>query len=361
MDNMIQQNDGAYKTGFRLFDFQTTGKNALDQESVYSSLGWKSTLPIAGTVELLSPVVESPFDIQEIIPSWNALCGNHGWMEVFLRGEIGHRWTTWYRMAVWAPPKALIQKFSFIDQEDEDAAVSTDTLTLKRCCRRFQMMIRLNQVSGGAMPILNAAALTFSSPMPRAGSSLPGDILKRVCIEDVPVQSQFNYSKGGRSWCSPTCLCMILYYWRGYSQNSEEGLKEALEGTYDPIYGGNGNWSFNTAYVGSLGLRSTVRRFSRLDDLLPYLSQGIPLVMSVSWNREEDRPLDGSPIPSTAGHLIVITGFDGAGGAFVQDPAGRTDSQVKRTYRCDQLQQRWLEGSGGACYVIHPAELPGGG
>ena len=43
---------------------------------------------------------------------------------------------------------------------------------------------------------------------------------------------------------------------------------------------------------------------------------------------------------------------------MVNDPAGRTDAAVRRTYDRAQLERAWLGGSGGMAYVIHDAAHP---
>lgn len=71
--------------------------------------------------------------------------------------------------------------------------------------------------------------------------------------------------------------------------------------------------------------------------------------------------LDGAPISSTAGHLLVIVGFREDGGVVV-DPAARNDRGVRRTYDRGQFEDVWLPASDGMVYVITDADhpLPGG-
>ena len=64
--------------------------------------------------------------------------------------------------------------------------------------------------------------------------------------------------------------------------------------------------------------------------------------------------LSGSPISATPGHLMVVRGFTKGGDVLVNDPAGRTNSQVRRTYDRAQFERAWLKGSGGVVYVIAP-------
>ena len=79
-----------------------------------------------------------------------------------------------------------------------------------------------------------------------------------------------------------------------------------------------------------------------------FLARGIPLVVSV---RVESGELRGAPYSETAGHLLVITGFDGQDGVRVNDPAAGTLDGVLRVYRRDDLERVWMR-RGGVAYAI---------
>ena len=119
------------------------------------------------------------------------------------------------------------------------------------------------------------------------------------------------------------------------------------------MYGGNGNWPFNTAYASSFGLRASVNRFDSLGQVERWVAAGVPVVASIAWKRGE---LSGAPIPGSDGHLLVIRGFDLSGNVIVNDPAGRDDSQVRRVYRRDEFARAWFSsGSDGVAYLVYPS------
>ena len=65
--------------------------------------------------------------------------------------------------------------------------------------------------------------------------------------------------------------------------------------------------------------------------------------------------LDGFLLPQgEAGHLVVIVGFTDRGDPIVNDPAAPSNDAVRRSYDRAQFERVWLEGSGGAVYVITP-------
>ena len=96
-------------------------------------------------------------------------------------------------------------------------------------------------------------------------------------------------------------------------------------------------------------------RLASLRSVEKYVAVGIPVVVSVSFGSGE---LDGAPISSTAGHLLVVVGFTATGDVVVNDPASRSRSGVRRTYDRAQLEAAWLGGSGGTAYVIHDDAHP---
>ena len=65
--------------------------------------------------------------------------------------------------------------------------------------------------------------------------------------------------------------------------------------------------------------------------------------------------LTGAPISSTPGHLMVIRGFTASGSVIANDPAGSSDTTVRRVYSRSQFEKAWLSGSGGVAYVIRPS------
>jgi Peptidase_C39 like family len=84
---------------------------------------------------------------------------------------------------------------------------------------------------------------------------------------DVPARSQMAYPEGGEIWCSPTSLSMVMSYWAGQTGLPElnHPVPVVAVGTYDYVYQGWGNWSFNTAYASSYGLEAAVSRFSSIE------------------------------------------------------------------------------------------------
>jgi hypothetical protein len=110
-----------------------------------------------------------------------------------------------------------------------------------------------------------------------------------------------------------------------------------------------GNWSFNVAAAGALGLEGTVVRWTDVADLEDEVAAGRPVVIS---HRYAKGAIAGAAIDATDGHLIVVAGFTEAGDFVVHDPAADTRvGPVRRVYRRDQLAATWLR-SGGIAYRV---------
>ncbi len=334
--------------------------NSLSYRTGYIDLSpetWETVESGINKTVIMSHEVASPFPLRECIPSWNLICGLHGWGEIFLRGKNSRGWTEWYPMGIWASGDGPVTRSSFKGMEDDRGVVKTDTLCFKEDIDVLQMKLILSEIRRGGQPLFKGAALTWSGEKPGVTGGfpdLPKENLPRVSVDSLPAHSQMIYSDGGNGWCSPTSVSMVLGYWRGRAVCPEAAVREAVGGVYDPVYGGTGNWSFNAAWAGSLGYRASLCRFARFSQAVPFLEAGIPLVLSIAFDREKDRPLEGAPMESTAGHLTVLRGFDGRGRALMHEPAALTNEEVPRTYDGAELEKRWLESSGGLCYIIYP-------
>jgi hypothetical protein len=174
-----------------------------------------------------------------------------------------------------------------------------------------------------------------------------------------------QYGGGGQAWCSPTSLSMILGYYRALPPAStyawvstayaDRWVDHVARAVYDYGYHGAGNWSFNTAYAANRTTDAFVTRLRDLRDAERFIAAGIPLAASITFSSGQ---LTGAPISSTAGHLVVISGFTASGDVVVNDPASRTDAGVVHTYDRGQFERAWLRRSSGLVYVVRDAAHP---
>ena len=286
------------------------------------------------------------------VVSWGAETPAGTWVVLKLRALIGNHWTREYVMGVWASEDGTIKRHSVEGQSDGDGKVQTDTLLLNNRASTYQVRALLFSTGQTSSPRLKLAAVSAV----RNGST-PAITSPHLWNKDIalPERSQMIYPNGGEVWCSPTSLSMVLEYWDKQTGRSElnQTVPTVAAHTNDWIYQGNGNWPFNTAYAGSFGLTGYVSRFLSLAQVEPWIEQGLPVIASVTYRPGE---LAGTPIAQTDGHLLVIRGFDGAGNVIVNDPAAdpRQGEKVRITYNRAQFERAWLNGSGGAVYLVYP-------
>ena len=171
---------------------------------------------------------------------------------------------------------------------------------------------------------------------------------------DVPRLSQMAHrGAGGEGWCAPAAVSMVLDHAGRLPAGTD--LPAAARATYDPAYGGTGNWSFDVAWAATLADHAFVTRLHDLREAERFVAAGIPLVVSVAYRRGA---LTGAPIAVTDGHLLVVCGFTTAGDVIANDPAAPNPSEVRRTYRRAELERAWLGGSGGVTLVVHNDDHP---
>lgn len=311
----------------------------------------------------------------ELIPSWDAVTPRDSWVQiqVRVRSESGRR-SGWYTMANWAHHDRTFHRTSLGAQADDLGEVAVDTLRARYSMgfTAWQMRVNLHRKAGTkARPRVDTVG-AMTSLLPRTDSvraSRHGGTTDRVVL---PGYSQMThegdypeYDNGGEAWCSPTSVSMVLggldrlpaprqYAWVPEGHH-DRWVDHAARSQYDYGYDGAGNWSFSTAYAAQHADNAFVTRLRHLGEAERFIRAGIPLVASVRFGRGE---LAGSPISSTAGHLLVIVGFTETGDVVVNDPAADDNGSVVRTYDRGQFENAWIPKSGGLVYVIHDDDQP---
>lgn len=304
--------------------------------------------------EATSPAIAADFDFDELIPSWNAATPLSTWVEVLARVELDGRWTKWYNLGIWASGQETIRRHSVELQGDADADVAVDTLIIsagEATADGYQLKVRLFSVDGEATPRVRYLSAAYSTTPPENSEPSTGTPAYWDTLLAVPECSQMLYPNGGSGWCSPTSVSMVVSYWKNDGGPCEPGVRAAAAGTYDWVYDGTGNWPFNTAYAATLKLHGSVRRFSSIEEIEAWVARGVPVVIGFAWGEGE---LTGAALPSSAGHLAVVVGFDSQGNPIVNDPAADTNEGVQRTYLRSELESLWLEEKGGTVYLIKP-------
>ncbi|MGZ3498267.1 MAG: C39 family peptidase [Vulcanimicrobiaceae bacterium] len=188
---------------------------------------------------------------------------------------------------------------------------------------------------------VNFNAISFATPTHQQ-ASLP--YIGEARILDVPARSQYVV-ENERGWCSPTSLSMLNAYF-----GLDYDVPATARAVFDRAYNGTGNWSFNVAFSGSLGLRAAVVYLRNLDHAQRFIEAGIPIAISYSW---KDGELPGAPLDHSDGHLVVLCGFTSNGDCAVNDPA---HPHLRVVYPRAALEQVWQRNNGVA-YAVAPVGL----
>lgn len=321
----------------------------------------ESAAPDSLTGRAEGPVLARSPAYREAIVSWNAVTPPGSWIEARLRVRVDQRWSDWYVMGVWSSDDTEDHRHSVRNQNDNDGRVLTDTLLIAQDADAFQVRIDLFASSVQELPSVSLVTVATTG-QGAAGGVLTGEQNVRGLTLPVPERSQMVYPNGGEIWCSPTSTSMVMAYWADSLMAPELDISvpDVAAGTYDPVYRGNGNWPFNTAFAARDGLIAYVSRLHSMAEVESWVAAGVPVIASLGWVAGE---LPEAPIGSTNGHLLVIVGFTPAGDVVVNDPAGdpRLGQRVRRVYARQRFESLWQAHSSGTVYLIYPRDwrVPG--
>jgi len=296
---------------------------------------------------LLSPEI-GPGSFDRAVISWNGRTPPGGRLELDLRACRQGAWTGFYPLAVWSSdPEG--PRHSCPDPGNPQGGIDTDTLRLHQPAEALQIRVSLRGAGGNSPRLTGLAAVLWEARACRDAPRPWGGLALEL---DVPAISQQAFPEGARSWCSPTCLTMVLGYWgRCLGRTLADPVPVAARATWDSAYEGAGNWPFNTAYASTKGLRACVIRLPDLADTERILARGVPLVLSIGWGQDE---LPGAHLPASRGHLVVLRGFGPSGDPILNDPAAAEDRSVRSVFPRGAFERAWLGHSGGIAYLIEP-------
>jgi hypothetical protein len=319
-----------------------------------------------------SPWKSTGFDARSVVPSWSIDVPGGSFARIDVRVRDGNTTGSWDSLGHWALSVSRVVRTSSSSQTDDLAKVATDTVIANsgKTFDAWQVRVQLLRPHHSSdKPTLYAVNGTAASYLTKSASTSTTTMTTSHELA-VPRSSQMihkgefpQWGGGGEAWCSPTSTAMVMrYFGKGPSTASLTWVKHtdpfvdhAARYTYDTRYDGTGNWPFNTAYAAHYSLDAFVTRLASLRDAEGFIKAGIPLVASIAFAKGG---LDGAPISSTPGHLLVITGFSKSGRVIANDPAASSNSSVRRIYSRAQFEKAWLGGSGGVVYVIHPTSKP---
>ena len=287
-----------------------------------------------------SPAFTLRSPARHFVPAFALLSEQECSVRFELSVEVEGEWSPWVASAVLGP-----LAFTPLASTATDALrCAIDVFTSRERAARVRYRIRVHPDGSTSLSSLRWLATlsacdlvaddAIAAPRPRA--------IERHVI-DVPPLSQMETPPSIRHRiCSPTSVAMVLARW-GRSTDPTALAAEMFHPALD-LYG---VWPSAIRAAGRRGIAGYLLRFPGWAPVTWCLENGLPIVASV---RYESGELTGAAIPSTDGHLFVLTGEDGDD-VLVNDPAAATRAEVPRRYRREELRRVWL-GRAGVGYVF---------
>ena len=267
--------------------------------------------------------------------SWNAETPAGAGIAFDLGVRIEGTWSPWTPMGEWgsASPDR---------QPDGPIHRAIDVASWERPADAVRVRGRLRPDSAGRMPRVRRVVVACDQPAVEVAGPEPPH--GGPFVQPVPFRSQMTEAPEiAKRICGPTSLAMHLAS-REPGVLTADIAAEAVDTAHD-VYG---NWAHLAAVAGEHGRVAWVERFARLADVEMRLTAGYGAVLSVAYEPGE---LDGSPIPRTDGHLLVLRGWNAAGDPVCNDPAfpdRRGDGVV---YPRRRFERAWAD-HGGATILL---------
>ena len=290
----------------------------------------------------VSPTIETTHPFNRMVASWNVLTPGESYAVVEARVLVNGIWTDWHVMGMWGEnyDSRSISLSEWAD--DYGIRINIDIFEiLQEESQKYQLKATLYR-EGDNSPVLQGLAGTaYHSDREYPEAEIPEGYLREI---DVPERSQMVEDPDiAPRICSPVSLAMML---EKYGDDiPSDVVAEKAHDAGERIYG---NWSFNVAYAGALGYRAYVDHYPGINDIKQQIAEGNPVITSISYGEGE---LDNAPTDSTAGHLVLVRGFEERNGetyVIVNDPAAPDEDTVRRLYQIDQFEDAWV----GIVYII---------
>jgi hypothetical protein len=306
-----------------------------------------------GETVLLSPEIKAPIAWNQLVLSWNAKPMPGTFLHIEARAiQPGHA-TKFFSWGQWSPDDKMFSRYSITNQKDADGDMRADTLSLNQLADAVQIRITLGGTNG-ALPSLKFLGISFCNTRAKP-ERIPANLA--AWGKEIPVieRSQQSYP-GGSGWCSPTSLSMALAHWGSVSNRADWNLDapEVAAGAADHGFKFlTGNWSFNTAFAGTLdGMRAYVTRFSDISEIEDFIAAGIPVIISARYDLLQDGRAD-----DFSGHLTICHGFTENGDLIINDPW--TDlkvESVRHIYKRANVIRAWAT-SHNTVYLVYPEKI----
>jgi len=285
---------------------------------------------------IISKPVKAPFLFDSLVLSVCAKLDKGGAVLAQAAVKTDKGWSGFYKLFYISRD----YKKTFSAQNDAFAKTDIDTIIPKGKAQYFKYQITIL----GKAKISNiCAALTRAGAKYDESLALETLDLKDFVLPVKPVlRTQIKDKKLAARICSPAALTAVLNY-----HGAKTNLPQVMKGVYDENAKIYGAWPLNTAYAAQLGFKTAVVRCSSLAQAEGEILQARPLIASIAYKKGQ---LKNAPVAQTAGHLVVIAGFDKNGNILAADSAAKTP--VLHVYERRQFARAWIKNKKGLAYAV---------
>ena len=169
----------------------------------------------------------------------------------------------------------------------------------------------------------------------------------------VPPRTQMAAAKDIRGRiCAPTCVSMALCHF-GVAHEFGTLLASSYHGP-TRLYG---VWPQNLWAASRCGALGAVETAVDWAAPLAALAAGHPVVASIAFPKGG---LEGSPLPASGGHLVILRGMEN-NRVLANDPAASVAAEVPRSYDVDQFAAAWFANRGVFYVFARPGDALGQG
>jgi hypothetical protein len=277
---------------------------------------------------------------RHFVPAFGAVTRVPYSLRFELSGEVGGRWSDWVGSVGLG-----LTPFGAIDGRNELLESEIDLWRARQPVERVRLRIRLR--AREAATVLGAPWLATLSVWDGAAADAaqPAGAVRL----SVPALSQIvEGGHLGSRICSPTSVAMVLTYWD--AADTVTGLAAEM---FHPELDLYGVWPAAIQAAARRGVLGYLLRFPDWASAAWCLRHGLPIIASVRYDRGE---LAGAAIAATAGHLLVLTGYED-GSVLVNDPAASEPSMVPRRYAVQDLARVWLARAGVGYVLFRPGHV----
>lgn len=285
---------------------------------------------------ILSPVFETPVEFSSLILSVNYHTLTNGWLLSEVQLCQNGVWSKFFKLALYS----VRLNHSFDVQEDEAALLAVDVLRTKKPAQAYRFRLTLH--GDMDVPRVFVCLTDASAVYDECAAILPAG-KRKISVRPFSQMRLPVTAADQVRLCSPTSLAMALN-----ALGKKADPLQTASSVYDDRARIYGNWTLNAAYAARLGFEAFVTRFQRLSQLEDFLTKDSLILATVAYKRRE---LSGAAVPQTAGHLVLLCGWEN-GKIRVADPAAATDREVVRFYDAAEFARVWLKHKRGAAYLV---------